>query len=169
MEFKYDVIFIPNGVDPSKVKDTRSTSMTVDSRLDTKDLLREEARKNAIYNRHIDQYAVRNYWHVACCEMTLINSPWDGTEELSEYMRSEHDVKSIPRVQNTWRHESIECSFDSAQTRKDVQEKLRKKFNDKLPTASRRNNMRITLRAKADVSLGDFKQAKRIFKQHRDS
>lgn len=168
MKFKYDVIFIPNGVDPLKVKDTRSTSMTVESRLDSKDLLREEARKNAIYKRHIDQYAVRKYWYVACCEMTLMNSPWDGTKELSEYMRSEYDVKSIPRVQNTWRHESIECSFDSAKAREDVQEDLRKKFNDKLPMASRRTNMRITLRAKANVSLEDFQKAKEIFEKHQD-
>lgn len=168
MKFKYDVVFIPNGVDPLDAKDTASTSMTVDSRLNSKDILREEARKNAIYNRDIDQYAVRNYWHVACCEMTLVDSPWDGTNELSEYMRSEHDVDSIPRVQDTWRHESIECSFDSIQTREEVQKDLKKEFNDKLPMASRRSNMRITLRAKANVSLENFKKAEKVFKKHQD-
>lgn len=168
MKFNYDVIFIPNGVDPAEVKDTASTSMTVESRLDSRDILKEEARKNAIYSRDIDQYAIRNYWHVACCEMTLIDSPWDDISQLSEYMKSEHDADSVPRVDENWRHKSIECSFNSIEKREEVQKDLRKKYNNKLPLASRRSNMRITLRAKSNVSLDSLKKALKIFKKRQD-
>lgn len=168
MKFNYDVIFIPDGVDPVEVKDTASTSMTVESRLDSRDILKEEALKNAIYSRDIDQYAIRNYWHVACCEMTVIDSPWDDISQLSEYMKSEHDADSVPRVDESWRHKSIECSFNSIEKREEVQKDLRKKYNNKLPLASRRSNMRITLRVKSNVSLDSLKKALKIFKKRQD-
>jgi hypothetical protein len=163
MKFLYNIVFIPSGKSVEDITESKIIEIYNEDRFNSKDILRNEAKKIANYKGKIDQYALRNYWKIGCCELELVDSPWSDIQELSEYMKSEHDVKNISRTENNWRHESLECTFSSPEKRKEEQKNIERKFNGKLPVVSKRSNLRIALRAKANVGMNSFQEAKKVF------
>jgi hypothetical protein len=163
MNFLYNVVFIPDGVDIENINETKLIEIFNEDRFDSKDILRNAANKTAVKKRQIDQYALRNYWKVACCELELLDTPWSGLDDLCTYMKSEYNVKDISKKEKNWRHSSIECTFSSVSERKEEQNKLKSKFGGKLPIVSRKTNLRIALRAKSNIGMEDFYQAKKVF------
>lgn len=166
MKIEYDILFIPSGVDPENVNDVRSVKVETNSRFDTHEELKKEARNEAVTKRKIDKYALRKgYWRVACCELKVVNSPWDNTKELSDYLKDNHNVKSISKIRDSWSHESVECIFDSVPDRKEEEKKLQKKYKN-LPISNKMNYLRVTLRAKGNISINDtFEKTKSVFKE----
>lgn len=163
MRIKYNVLFAPSGVDPENVREVREVEIYNNDRFESHEKLKKKARREAISSRSIDRYAMRNdYWSVACCELTVVDSPWEDTRDLSTYLRDNYDIVSISKVRNTWSNSSVECLFNSTEDREQAQKKVENAYPN-LPVANRRKYLRITIRAKGNIDISDFEDTKPIF------
>lgn len=165
MRVKYDVLFAPKGADPDSVQDVRRVEVYNKDRYDSHDKLTNEAKKKAVATGEIDRYAIRNdYWTAVCCELQVVDSPWNSTKDLSEYLKDNHNIKSISKVRNSWSHSSVECLYENVEQRKKSQTEIENRYPG-LPTANKMNYLRVTIRAKGNISLDDFRDTKPIFEE----
>lgn len=163
MKVEYEVIFTPKKDRLGQAEEARDVTFTEDSRLSSRDEVRQKSRSMAIRNNILDEYAVRNYWTPACCEMNIIDSPWNNAGELSDWCQDRFELNGSPSAESSWHKESVEIQFEDTDSRIKAERELDKLFNGVLPIQSNANMARVTIRAKANINTSNIRQIKKIY------
>jgi len=166
MEIEYEVIFVPDIEDFKRVEQTRCVSVYAKSRFSSREEIQKKARSKALQQRVIDSYALRKYWTPACCEMTVNNIQCDNISEMADWIRKKDGLETITKIENSWRHSTVRCKFDSKQAREKVQNKIYSMCGKSFPAHGSENHLEVTLRTKANLETNDLDKVKEIYNIH---
>lgn len=131
MKFAHTGLFIPKGISPNKVSDTRKYVFESSDNLragNRSTQLKSEAVKDGFINR----YSMRKYWELVLGESRVSGGQWNDLEDLKSTIKSVDGIKDVKKQKDKTK-ESLVLVVESDADESSVKHRLESEYGSNAP------------------------------------
>lgn len=143
MEFTHTGLFIPKGISPNKVSDTRKYVFVSSDSLRTGNR-GTQLKNEAIENGFINRYSMRKYWELVLGESKVSGSKWNNVEELKNTIKSVDGIKDVKK-QSDKTKQSLVLVVESDADESSVKRRLESEYGSNAPVYVCYSHLEFTL------------------------
>jgi hypothetical protein len=146
MEFENTGLFIPKGIDPENVQDSRKYSFR------TRDYIQPserggKMRERVTSNGFIDGYAMRSHWDLVLGQTRIVDRPWEELEDVKDYLNLISGVDCIKNIDGKTK-KSIIIRTNPDRKRSEIKKDIKKEYGGHTPVLTRYSNLELVLEFK---------------------
>ena len=131
MKFSHTGLFIPKGVNPNKVSDTRKYSFKSNTSLRSGNRA-SHLRDRAIDDGFINRHSMYKYWDLVLGESKIIDSKFDSLTDMETSIENVQGVKNV-KVQKDKTKKSLILVPDSNEDEADIKKRVKSSIGSNTP------------------------------------